>query len=120
MTDDLTRIENPDLWQKQRAVILATEHVLDVDALALWEEISGLDTPAEEDLPEPPKAQSVEAPPVEKDLPSPPPPPVRVTKKRHYKSRQGKKDGPPRWAVATGFIFLLSMMSCGVCVLSAF
>lgn len=118
LTDDLTRIEDADLWQRQRNIILATEKVLDVDALALWEEISGLETPAEEDPPDPPKAEAVEAPPLEKELPAPPPPPVRVTKKRHYKKHYDQQDGPPRWAVAAGFVFLLSMMSCGVCVLS--
>lgn len=115
LTDDLTRLEEADLWQQQKTIILTTEKDLDLDAMALWDEISAPE-PAVEPVtvePEPIKAEAVAAPPEEKKRPAPPPPPVKVRQRKQVKGA-----GPPRWVVATGFIFLLTMMSCGACALS--
>jgi hypothetical protein len=115
LTDDLTRLEEAGLWQQQKTIILSTEQDLDLDAMALWEEISAPEPKVEPVAvePEPIKAEAVAAPPEEKKRPAPPPPPVKVRPRKKVKGA-----GPPRWIVASGFIFLLTMMSCGACALS--
>jgi len=112
LTDDLTRLEEAGLWKKQKGIVLSTEKTLGLDATALWEEISG---PKPAPAPEPVKAETVAAPPQEKKRLAPPLPPVKVKVK---KKQRVKEAGPPRWVVAAGFVFLLTMMSCGACALS--
>ena len=117
-TDDLSHLEDSELWQAQKAVITTTAATLGVDAMAIWEGINGTEAPPEPEpkpkskpKPEPVKAEAT-TPPVRESV-LPPPPPVRVVR-----TKRATTEGPPRWALAAGFVFLLSMMSCGVCALS--
>lgn len=120
VSDDLTHLKDGSLWQKQKEIVLTTEKTLALDAMALWDEINSPD-PETKVAPKPsqkkPKAKPVAvetvAKPEKKERPAPPPP-IRVKKQPHKRT-----GSPPRWAVAGGFIFLLSMMSCGVCALSS-
>lgn len=112
LTDDLTRLEDASMWQKQKDILLTAGKSLDLDPTTLWEEISRVDAPkvmppkpqpAEvEAKPEPPK---VEAP----KRPTPPPPPV---------SRPAAGKGPSRLFLVVGFFFLMSFLSCGICAMS--
>ncbi len=108
--DDLTRLENGSLWQKQKAVLQATGKQLDIDPVALWEEINP--PPAKKT---PPKATPRSAPvkvkaETAKPAPKAPPlPPAAPFKK--------KKGAPPRWLLAGGFLFLMGMLSCGACAI---
>jgi hypothetical protein len=115
LTDDLTRAEEAALWQQQKGIVLTAEKTLDIDAMALWEAINMPEPPPQTPRPtpkvepEPVKAETVvEAP--KKARPAPPPPPFKVKQKV-------RRGGPPRAFVAGGFIFLLSLMSCGACLL---
>ena len=122
LTDDLTHLEDPALWQQQKEIVLATEKILGVDAGGLWEEIDRSETPAPAAAnPGPTQAETTAPPQEAKRQSMPPPPPVRIKKTRHGKKQRGLTGGsPPRWALAVGFLLLLTMMSCGVCVLSWF
>jgi hypothetical protein len=113
LTDGLTRLEETDLWEKQKKIILALEKVLDLDATALWEEIS------QEDRPSPPASEPKSKPVAEVKTPKkrrpapPPPPPV-------HKPTKEKVGGPSRLLLASGFIFLMSVLSCGACAFGHF
>ncbi|HEY84904.1 MAG TPA: hypothetical protein G4N96_07315 [Chloroflexi bacterium] len=108
LSDDLTVLEDGDLWKKQKAILQATGKQLDIDPVALWEEIS----------PPPTRKSPPKAPPspipvkvkAETSRPAPKTPPLPPA--GHSKKQQG---APPRWLLAGGFIFLISMLSCGVC-----
>ena len=108
--DDLTRLENGPLWQKQKAVLQATGKQLDIDPLALWEEISPPPAkkapPKATPKPVPVKVKAETGKPAPK---APPLPPAAPLKK--------KKGAPPRWLLAGGFLFLMSMLSCGACAI---
>ena len=123
LTDDLTHLEDAALWGQQKELVLAAEKALEVDAAALWEEISG-PKPKPQPEPEAPQPEPIKVEAVVEEEPEKVtpviPPPVRVKQTRHCKKRHGVWAGPPRWMVATGFVFLLSMMSCGVCALTWF
>jgi len=131
ITDDLTHLKEAGLWQRQKHVITTTADRLGIDAIAIWEEVNGVGPKSEsaasppeaepKPAPEPVKAETVVTP-TKKPRPAPPLPPVKKVRKPHPRHRHDHTatGRPPRWVVASGFIFLLSMMSCGVCALSMF
>ena len=108
--DDLTRLEDGNLWQQQKTILQATGKRLDIDPAALWEEISP--PPAKKTRPKatpkpvPVKVKAETAKPAPK---APPLPPAAPPKKQ--------KGAPPRWLLAGGFLFLMSMLSCGACAI---
>lgn len=115
LTDDLSRIEDTPLWQKQRELVLTAEKSLKVDAMAIWDEISREEghIPAPDPTPEPEpepfpvevKAE-LEAP--KREKPAPPPPPMPAL-------RPKKGQVPPRWVLASGFVGAMSLLSCSAC-----
>jgi len=107
LTDDLTRLEDPDLWQQQKDVVLALEKSLDLDAASLWDDISGA-------KPKPaPKSEPVQ---VRVKVESSP----RMQKRTAPpagKAGRVKNGGPSRLLLVGGFILLMSAISCGACAL---
>lgn len=110
LTDDLTRLENADLWGKQKDILLTAGNELDLDPAMLWDEISREDAPKQVSAPKPVpvKVKAEPEKPKAQKRPVPPPPPV---------NKPAKGKGPSRLFLVTGFIFLLSALSCGACAL---
>jgi len=110
LTDDLTGQADGNLWQKQKAILQATGKRLEIDPAALWEELNPPPAkkapPKATPKPVPVKAKAETAKPAPK---APPLPPASPPKKQ--------KGAPPRWLLAGGFLFLMSMLSCGACAI---
>lgn len=111
LTDDLTRLEDALMWQKQKDILLTAGKALDLEPAALWEEISRVEAPKVTPPPQPqaPKRPTPPPQPETPKRPTPPPPPV---------SRPAAGKGPSRFFLVAGFIFLMSFLSCGACALS--
>lgn len=114
LTDDLTRLEDASMWQKQKDILLTAGKSLDLDPTTLWEEISRVEAPKvappPAPKPQPAKVETKPEPqkPQAQNRPTPPPPPV---------SKPAGGKGPSRLFLAAGFIFLMSALSCGMCAL---
>lgn len=121
LTDDLARLENGDLWQQQREVILAAEQALMLDATDLWEQISAA---ASEPEPEPevapPPEPAVEAPQPEEPAGAVTSGPVPVTTLPRRRMRQQRAPAMPGWLAAIVFFTLLLTMTCCLCAMGAF
>lgn len=117
VTDDLTRLENKDLWQQQKRVILAAEKTLKLDATDLWDQINEPATAPATAAPAP-EAKSPRT--TGRSWPSPEAGPGPVTSLRPKKRVKPVGYEMPRWALFTIFFTLMIVMSCCLCALGAF
>ncbi len=131
LTDDVLGLADERLAGLQKTVLLRLGKTLDLDVTALWHQVDEpvlIQPPVTEPKPEPRPQQAATPPPTPEPAPKPAPeqtyvhppkqkrttsPPPKGKPEHHHKRKR-----PPRWALATGFVFFMSFASCSVCAIA--